>query len=99
MSYKNATLMVSAMANRIYLGTLKKNSPFPVMNDSRVDFTDQVIRAMITHMQGMDEGKDCYEVPGVGRLVWEPALPKAIESDESAQASAGSRIGSGGSHE
>jgi hypothetical protein len=82
MKMKNATLMVSAMGNRIYLGTLKKNSPFPVMNDSRVDFTDQCIRAMFQHMQGMPKGKDSYEIPGVGRLVFE-TLPQAIESTES----------------
>lgn len=82
---KKATLMVSAMGNRIYLGTLKKNSPFPVMNESRVDFTDQCIRAMFQHMQGLPEGKDCYEMPGVGRLVLEP-LPKDSETTEPAQA-------------
>lgn len=69
---KNAVLRVSALGNRIYLGTVSKRDP-NVLNDERVDFTDQCIRAMIQHMQGLPEGKDCYEVTGLGRLVWEPA--------------------------
>lgn len=77
---KTAVLRVSAMGNRIYLGTTSKKDP-RVMNDSRVDFTDQCIRAMFQHMQGLPEGKDCYEMPGVGRLVLEP-LPKATDSTE-----------------
>jgi hypothetical protein len=67
---KNAVLMVSAMGNQIYLGTKSKKNP-NVMNDSRINFTNQAIGAVIQHMQGLPEGKDCYETPS-GRLIWEP---------------------------
>jgi hypothetical protein len=75
-SIKNAKLMVSALGNTIYLGTMMKNSKFPVMNESRVDFTDQAIRAVVQHMIGMhkdSEGKnDGYEFPDLGTLRWQP---------------------------
>lgn len=74
MSIKNAKLMVSALGNTIYLGTVKKNSKYPVMNDSRVNFTNQAIGAVIQHMQGLPKGKDCYETAS-GRLIWEPKEP------------------------
>lgn len=77
---KNAVLRVSALGNRIYLGTISKKDP-RVMNDSRVDFTDQCIKAMIQHMQGLPEGKDCYETAS-GRLIWEPNSTDSTESTQ-----------------
>jgi hypothetical protein len=75
-SIKNAKLLVSAIGNNIYLGTMMKNSKFPVMNESRVDFTDEAIRAVVQHMIGVYEnskGKnDGYEFPELGTLRWHP---------------------------
>jgi hypothetical protein len=82
---KNAKLMVSAIGNNIYLGTMMKNSKFPVMNESRVDFTDEAIRAVVQHLMGMHKdsnGKnDGYEFPDLGTLRWHPKV-KDIESNE-----------------
>lgn len=66
----NYVLMVSAISNQIYLGTMKKNSKIPVMNDRRKEFTDQVIRAAAEHMMNLPAGT-AYEFPGCGKLVWE----------------------------
>lgn len=67
---KNAQLRVSALGNEIYLGTLSKRDP-KKMNDTKVNFTNQCIGAVIQHMQGMPKGKNCYETDS-GRLIWEP---------------------------
>jgi cytochrome c553 len=50
---------------------MKKNSPFPVMNEKRKLMTDEAIRAVATHMMGLPEGQ-AYEFKGKGQLVWIP---------------------------
>lgn len=65
----NYKLIVAGLSNDIYLGTIKKNSPFPVMNAKRRVMTDEAIRAVATHMMGLPEG-ECYEFEGRGRLMW-----------------------------
>lgn len=85
---KNAKLMVSALGNTIYLGSMSKNSKYPVMNASRVDFTDEAIRAVAEHLMGLyrsSEGKhNGYEFPESGTLRWHPK-----KDDEPTQAEKG----------
>ncbi len=87
MSFKNAQLRVSPMTNEIYLCTVSKKDS-RVANAGKVNFTQQCLGAMIQHMQGIykDNENNCYEVPNLGRLVWEP-LPQAIETTEIPSAS------------
>jgi hypothetical protein len=71
MRVNNYQLIVAGMSNDIYLGTLKKNSPFPVMNEKRRIMTDEAIRAVATHMMSLPEGQG-YEFKGKGTLLWVP---------------------------
>jgi hypothetical protein len=91
MSIKNATLMVSALCNRIYLGTMKKNSPFPVMNESRKDVTDEAIKAVFQHLKAEHEDHNKgtesfgYGFEGLGEIHFHPPENKTlkkIKSDE-----------------
>jgi hypothetical protein len=85
MSIKNATLMVSAGGNRIYLGTMKKNIPFPVMNESRKDVTDEAIKAVFQHLKGEHESHDRgtksfgYGFEGLGEIHFHPPGNEALK--------------------
>lgn len=87
---KDAVLRVSAMGNEIYLCKVSKTNPNLVIGN-KVNFTNQAIGAVIQHMESnyKYKGNDCFEVEGMGRLVWEPlreATPKATESPSEAAA-------------
>jgi hypothetical protein len=46
---RNIVLRTSFMGNRIYAGTLSKKNP-NVMNDSKVDVTDEAIQSVFQHL-------------------------------------------------
>jgi cytochrome c553 len=62
---------------------MKKNSPFPVMNEKRRLMTDEAIRAVATHMMNLPDGQG-YEFKGTGTLLWVPegTVLKKIPKEE-----------------
>lgn len=74
---RKIVLRTSALGNRIYAGTLSKNNP-NVMNDSKVDVTDDAIRAVFEHLmtEHKRENKGLssfgYEFEGFGEIHFFP---------------------------
>jgi hypothetical protein len=64
-------MAVSFLGNRIYYGNILKDG---TMSDNRIDLTDQVIRALFTHMKNMHEtkGHGAYQIKGVGEIRFTP---------------------------
>lgn len=72
---RNIVLRCSALGNRIYAGTVSKRDP-NVMNDSKVDVTDEAIKAVFQHLQELyirSKGEQSgYGYPGLGEIHFRP---------------------------
>lgn len=81
---RKIVLRTSALGNRIYAGTLSKKNP-NVMNDSKVDVTDEAISAVFQHLmkeqQRKEEGNGSfgYGFEGMGELHYFPPESETLK--------------------
>lgn len=55
MSYKNLSLRVSGLGNRIYAGTIVDHN---IIGDDKVDVTDEAIKAVFQHLMTEHQRND-----------------------------------------
>ena len=74
---KKIVLRCSAFGNKIYAGTLSKKDP-NIMNDSKVDVTDEAIKVVFQHMYEMysrSKGEEKgYSYKGIGGIFFVPSM-------------------------
>lgn len=76
---RKIVLRTSMIGNRIYAGTVKKSDP-RMLNDSKVDVTDEAIKAVFQHLmeehKRHNKGKESfgYGYEGLGEIHFHPPV-------------------------